>query len=255
MTVSNEEERQRQLEDLASTLRTFDPTGDYFAATLLAEGDRWSLRFDTAFAGWPEGAEPGPTTPELREHCLVDPGKMVALWESIGQGWLAIDHPAELAAYFRLGGNALISRDVAKAHLAEFTARQVLVKSALVGFSAYETALEQRRPSPKVRLRILKRDGYRCQLCGERPSLNEHIVLVVHHIRPFQPHGLTADENLITICHTCHGGLDPHEDLDLYLIPGGHFDRVVGAEERDQHAQAVHAYRRLARRVLTQGSK
>ena len=128
MTVSNEEERQRQLEDLASTLRTFDPTGDYFAATLLAEGDRWSLRFDTAFAGWPEGAEPGPTTPELREPCLVDPGKMVALWESIGQGWLAIDHPAELAAYFRLGGNALISRDVAKAHLAEFTARQVLVK-------------------------------------------------------------------------------------------------------------------------------
>jgi hypothetical protein len=253
MTVFIEDEQQRRLEELASALRSFDATGDYFAATLLAKGDRWSLRFDTAFAGWPDGVEPAPTTPELREPCLVDPGKMVALWESVGQSRLAVDHPAELAAYFRLGGNALIARDIAQTHLSEFTAPQVLVKSALVGLSTYNSTVEQHRPSPKLRLRILKRDGYRCQLCGERPSLNEHIVLVVHHIRPFQPHGLTAEENLITICHTCHGGLDPHEDLDLYLIPGGHLDWVVGVEGHDQHTEAVHAYRMLVRRVRAQG--
>lgn len=249
VVVSNDDERRQQLEELAHALRTFDPAGHYFAATLLAEDDRWSLRFQTAFAGWPEGAEPGPSAPELRQPCPVDPTKMVSLWGSVGQSWLAVDQAAELAAYFRLGGNALIAQGVARTHLPQFIAPQVLIKPALVALAAYETSMNSHRPSQKLRLRVLKRDGYRCQLCGERPSLNEHIVLVIHHINPFGASGVTAEENLVTICHTCHSGLDPHEDLDLYLIPGGHLDRVIGVAQSDEHSRAVDTYRRLANRA------
>lgn len=57
--------------------------------------------------------------------------------------------------------------------------------------------------------------------------------------------GLTEDDNLITLCHTCHKGLDPHEDFDLFeLIDPLKFSAdVEGARrqlyERIKHYRAV----------------
>lgn len=45
---------------------------------------------------------------------------------------------------------------------------------------------------------VLERDGWRCQCCG-RPS-----ELQVHHISPRGRLGDDAEDNLITLCHTCH---------------------------------------------------
>ncbi len=45
---------------------------------------------------------------------------------------------------------------------------------------------------------ILRRDGWRCQGCGSRASLE------VHH-QQFRSHsGEDTEENLITLCHDCH---------------------------------------------------
>jgi 5-methylcytosine-specific restriction endonuclease McrA len=46
--------------------------------------------------------------------------------------------------------------------------------------------------------KILERDGWRCQYCGFMSNLQ------VHHIRSRSRHGDDAEENLITLCASCH---------------------------------------------------
>jgi 5-methylcytosine-specific restriction endonuclease McrA len=49
-----------------------------------------------------------------------------------------------------------------------------------------------------LRQQILRRDGWRCQLCGTMSNLE------VHH-RKFRSHsGADSEENLITLCTACH---------------------------------------------------
>jgi len=50
----------------------------------------------------------------------------------------------------------------------------------------------------KLRQQILRRDGWRCQLCGAMSNLE------VHH-QQFRSHsGHDSEENLITLCASCH---------------------------------------------------
>jgi 5-methylcytosine-specific restriction endonuclease McrA len=46
--------------------------------------------------------------------------------------------------------------------------------------------------------RVLVRDGWRCQSCGRMDNLE------VHHIQWRSRLGDDAEENLITLCSTCH---------------------------------------------------
>ena len=49
-----------------------------------------------------------------------------------------------------------------------------------------------------LRQQVLRRDGWRCQLCGTMASLE------VHH-KQFRSHsGHDSEENLITLCVGCH---------------------------------------------------
>jgi len=49
-----------------------------------------------------------------------------------------------------------------------------------------------------LRQRVLRRDGWRCQLCGAMANLE------VHHQR-FRSHaGHDSEENLTTLCVSCH---------------------------------------------------
>lgn len=60
----------------------------------------------------------------------------------------------------------------------------------------------------EIRKRILKRDKYTCQLCGQ--IYTNSFFLVVHHIHPFhnfkEVEKANAPENLITLCRFCHPG-------------------------------------------------
>jgi ATP-dependent DNA helicase RecQ len=49
-----------------------------------------------------------------------------------------------------------------------------------------------------LRQQVLRRDGWRCQSCGTMSNLE------VHH-KEFRSHaGDDTEENLITLCSTCH---------------------------------------------------
>jgi 5-methylcytosine-specific restriction endonuclease McrA len=50
----------------------------------------------------------------------------------------------------------------------------------------------------EFRKQVLRRDGWRCQLCGSMTNLE------VHH-QQFRSHsGADQEENLITLCFNCH---------------------------------------------------
>lgn len=51
----------------------------------------------------------------------------------------------------------------------------------------------------KIRRRIVKRDKNTCQICGIK-----NVRLDVHHIIPFAVSKDDSDENLITLCQSCH---------------------------------------------------
>ena len=48
----------------------------------------------------------------------------------------------------------------------------------------------------------LERDGYRCRMCG-RPAA------ITHHILPRRYGGPDAADNLMTVCASCHGKVEP----------------------------------------------
>jgi hypothetical protein len=245
--------RSRGLQALADELRTIDMDATYFAATLLGTEKGWSLSFQTWFVGWPDGGGPHKGV-ELREAAPVHPDRMARMWEDLGQSWVVVKKPLHLALFLRMGGNALIDADLARKHLRSHVERREVVPLGAIGFVNYDPEsyeVARHRPTPKQRLRVLERNGYRCQLCGGCPSENEHVVLIVHHIRLFGRGGLTADENLITLCHTCHDGLEPHEKLTLFFLPGGHLDRAVERETPAAFQEGVTTYRRLIAPIVT----
>ena len=52
-----------------------------------------------------------------------------------------------------------------------------------------------------LRQHILRRDGWRCQACGTMSNLE------VHHREFRSRSGEDSEENLITLCTTCHAGV------------------------------------------------
>ena len=53
----------------------------------------------------------------------------------------------------------------------------------------------------QLRQQVLRRDGWRCQVCGSRQNLQ------VHHKQLRSQQGDDHDLNLITLCADCHKAL------------------------------------------------
>lgn len=57
-----------------------------------------------------------------------------------------------------------------------------------------------------LRFEILKRDNYKCRICGNSPSVNPEIILHIDHIIPVKKGGRTVYSNLQTLCSECNLG-------------------------------------------------
>lgn len=65
----------------------------------------------------------------------------------------------------------------------------------------------QQLPIPKSqRFRILKRDGYKCQICGRSPKDRDAVKLHVDHRVARARGGSNLDENLWCLCSDCNSG-------------------------------------------------
>ena len=192
-----------------------DPDLRFHAITLTADaGGAMAFSTQTRWIGF-EDAE---KRIELRESRLVTVSFRHA-WEDAGQAYIFATDEAHLLIFMLSGGNALVEASLAERIFGHLLGPHPCYCSGELGFVGVET-LEpcafKRAPSPKLRMRILKRDRFRCRICGRSPDDNTDVVLHVHHIRPWENRGLTSMSNLITLCHTCHIGLDPHFDRSLF---------------------------------------
>jgi 5-methylcytosine-specific restriction endonuclease McrA len=59
--------------------------------------------------------------------------------------------------------------------------------------------------SKSKRFAILRRDGFRCKLCGRGPDDGDDVVLHVDHRMPVAKGGDSTDDNLWTLCADCNG--------------------------------------------------
>ncbi len=192
----------------------------YYAITFLGTSEgRVTSNVFSGFCGFTD------TTPrmELRRASAVKAERMLEFWQEAGVSGIVINEPAHLYVFYMLGGNALVESSLAEFWMPDLVGPKptVLTGSSSGGFTSAEMVPVEsfkRAPTPKLRMRIIGRDGFRCRICGRRPDNNTDIELHVHHIRPWGKGGLSTPDNLITLCHTCHVGLDPHDNPDLFNL-------------------------------------
>ena len=63
-----------------------------------------------------------------------------------------------------------------------------------------------RKISDKLRYQVLKRDNYKCCICGASPAKDPTIELHIDHIIPWSKGGESVEENLQTLCSRCNLG-------------------------------------------------
>jgi hypothetical protein len=239
-------------EELAKELRYIDTGTKYYAITLLGTADgkmHWSAY--SHWVGWVNG-RPGR---EIREASLVNAERMADTWTDLGEGYLVVNSPTGLLVYTRFGGNALVAKEIGEKCFPHAIRAHETAYDGAMGFKAVSDLPQhvfKRAPRPKHRMKIIQRDRYRCKICGRRPDDYTDIELHVHHVRPWEKGGLTEDENLITLCDTCHDGLQPHEELSLFVLldPSAFLPDL--SEKGTEYHEGVRWYREIAKAMFSQ---
>ena len=93
--------------------------------------------------------------------------------------------------------------------------RALLERAACEGELQHEDGRVERIVPPRLRRRVLARDGHRCRARGCRHTRH----LQIHHVKPRAAGGVTVAENLVTLCAACHRRLHAGE-LELEAILG-----------------------------------
>lgn len=232
-----------ELSDLVEAMREppEDSSAGFYAFTLTADSTG-QVFFDTQtiWAGFADDAQ----RIELRSASLVNL-RMAEVWTSLGRPYVFVHNAAQFLVFMMIGGNALVVPSVAEECVPDWLAPQPSYQTGMRGFVSPELADPsslKRAPTPKLRMKVLNRDHRRCRICGRNPDDNVDLTLHVHHIRPWERRGLTDMSNLITLCHTCHAGLEPHFDPSLF----GYLESDSVAERTATFLEGIINFRRVA---------
>lgn len=245
----------KKTDELIQELHRIEENSDYYAVTLI--GTKNGVISWSAYSHWVGWVDDKPGR-EMRKASIIKAHNMASFWQDTRQPYVVINSLATLTIFLRMGGHALIERSVAERFLAEIIKPQPCASDGPGGFktlsSVPESALK-RASSPKHRMRIFKRDNFRCKICGRRPDDFVDVELHAHHIRPWGRGGLTEDENLITICQTCHKGLDPHGDLSLFELIDPEAFKPDLKKQNLEYLQGVRYYRDCIEKIDDKNKK
>lgn len=182
---------------------------------------------------------------ERRRPDIVNPDWCVKNWTVHGRPYLVANNAEEMAVFLALGGNALVEKKIGESIIPDVLSESVCAPDGKAGFRSLKTlpeSVRNRVPSPKLRMEVMKRDGRKCRLCGRQPEAHLDLELHVHHVRPSGIGGLTETRNLITICSTCHRGLEPHFESGLFdYLTDVRADDDAGYEDIIRYRESLRA--------------
>lgn len=193
---------------------------NYYVFSLSADQNgKVTLDSQTTWTGWADDAH----RVELRQPMLIKPNWFANFWIDCQTPFHVVNSADDYAKWYLFGGHALMENNIACKFLASHFAEDACVRTGdkgLTSLNSLPDTVFRPVPTPKLRMLVLKRDDYRCKVCGRRPERHIDIELHVHHVRPYGQQGPTHEDNLIALCNTCHRGLDPHCELSLYSLLG-----------------------------------
>lgn len=169
---------------------------------------RWQSALEHA------GLKPNPTyVAPLSEAELLE--NLEWVWRALGRQPKQSDMQKPLSrvghnAYTRRFGSwrAALERFVANVNGAAEGANELVSTTAVVEPPPQQGARSAtaRVAGWRLRFLVMRRDRFRCCHCGASPAVLPGTVLVVDHVVPWSQGGLTALENLQTLCVPCNGG-------------------------------------------------
>ncbi len=188
-------------------------TEPYYYSSLFFENNKQTISICSQWAGYKDIEK----HIEIRVPRPIDGELMKEELSKLGEPPMIINSRKEYSIYFFFGGHGLIKKGVFE----ELFGDKKDVGSFKVGHYGFievtdEDIKRSKKAPSKMRGRVMKRDDRRCRICGRRPDDYEDLELHVHHIKPYSEDGLTIEDNLITLCNTCHDGLEPHMDESLF---------------------------------------
>lgn len=211
-----------------------------FEFTAAPEGELYINAF-THWVGWADDNK----QIELREASFVNANMLAKSWQDSQMPFHVVNTVEDYVSWFINGGHAVVTESMAVQFLPQELKPDASVRVAAHSFVSKKSLpgdIFRRAPTKKMRMAVIKRDAYKCKICGRRPENYVDIELDVHHIRPHGLNGVTHPDNLITLCDTCHNGLDPHFDPALYvLLDSPEIDGKT--RERNKYLAGVTAYR------------
>lgn len=166
---------------------------------------------------------------EIRQASLVEPLITKAHFKLLKYPLLIIENTTELTGFLRIGGHAMVTKNVAETNWKEILEPKVVANTYEEGYIDYEIVHEKfkkRYARGNFRIEIFDRDNYQCKICGSSPNDGVHVRLELHHIKPWEEGGITSPENLITLCASCHAGANLFNREVLYRKIGLEFPFV-----------------------------
>lgn len=77
------------------------------------------------------------------------------------------------------------------------------IRRGRIHWAYKENKIQRKALSPKIRMEILKRDNFKCVLCGAGAKDD---LLEIDHILAWCKGGLSIPENMRTLCYACNKG-------------------------------------------------
>ena len=228
-----------------------DDTETYYAFDLSAD-EKGCLSYEcqSGWAGWADDE----CRVELRSPSEIIARIMIHYYREFGLPFHVVhDHPTYIR-WLIYGGHALITQTMAQQFIPAYLEPIPTVRTGALGFTSRTSlpdGIFRPAPTPRLRMAMLKRDEYRCRICGRRAERYVDIELHVHHIRPHAVGGPTHPDNLITLCHTCHNGLDPHYEWSLYVLREDRPDDLKSHRQKNYLA-GVRRYREAVQKLLAE---
>lgn len=218
----------------------------YYSITMLGtESGDVIYSVQTNFAGYTTSRP----RRELREPSFVYPEKMRDIYTELGEMSFIINDKTDLFIFILVGGHGILEKSLGETYFPNLLHPKEVVRSVTNGFQTIRSLPKHKvnhAPSAIVRMNVLKRDNFRCKICGRSPNDHVDIELHVHHIHPWGEGGITEEDNLITLCNTCHRGLKPHFERNLFGLLGIDPIHARIDNKKNDYQKGVELFRKTA---------